>query len=111
MWYQNAAKQCDMIFDDYGENREDDLDEEDKEKEREKKFLNKKRKIEAKVKFQKKKIYTKLNENNIKRTSFLAPEQIDKLNELMKDDNFKNQNITQALFEAKKDMRSITNSI
>ena len=107
MWYKNAAKQCDMIYDDYGENREDDLDEEDKEKEREKKFLNKKRKIEAKAKFQRKKIYTKLNENNIKRTSFLAPEQIDKLNELMKDDNFKNQNITQALFEAKKDMRSI----
>ena len=107
MWYKNAAKQCDMIYDDYGENREDDLDEEDKEKEREKKFLNKKRKIEAKAKFQRKKIYTKLNENNIKRTSFLAPEQIDKLNELMKDNNFKNQNITQALFEAKKDMRSI----
>ena len=107
MWYKNAAKQCDMIYDDYGENREDDLDEEDKEKEREKKFLNKKRKIEAKAKFQRKKIYTKLNENNIKRTSFLAPEQIDKLNELMKDDNFKNQNITQALFEAKKDMRSV----
>ena len=107
MWYQNAAKQCDMIYDDYGENREDDLDEEEKEKEKEKKFLNKKRKLEAKAKFQRKKIYTKLNENNIKRTSFLAPEQIDKLNELMKDDNFKNQNITQALFEAKKDMRSM----
>ena len=107
MWYKNAAKQCDMIYDDYGENREDDLDEEDKEKEREKKFLNKKRKIEAKAKFQRKKIYTKLNENNIKRTSFLTPEQIDKLNDLMKDDNFKNQNITQALFEAKKDMRSM----
>ena len=107
MWYQNTAKQLDMIYDDYGENREDDLDEEDKEKEREKKFLNKKRKMEAKAKFQKKKIYMKLNENNIKRSSFLAPEQVDKLNELMKDDNFKNQNITQALFEAKKDMRSM----
>ena len=107
MWYQNAAKQCDMIYDDYGENREDELDEEEKEKEKEKKFLNKKRKLEAKVKFQRKKIYTKLNENNIKRTSFLTPEQIDKLNDLMKDDNFKNQNITQALFEAKKDMRSM----
>ena len=107
MWYQNAAKQLDMIYDDYGENREDDLDEEDKEKEREKKFLNKKRKLESKVKFQRKKIYTKLNENNIKRTSFLSPDQIDKLNELMKDNNFKNQNITQALFEAKKDMRSM----
>ena len=107
MWYQNAAKQCDMIYDDYGENREDDLDEEDKEKKKEKKFLNKKRKLEAKAKFQRKKIYTKLNENNIKRTSFLSPEQIDKLNELMKDDNFKNQNITLSLFEAKKDMRSM----
>ena len=107
MWYQNAAKQCDMIYDDYGENREDELDEEEKEKEKEKKFLNKKRKLEAKAKFQRKKIYTKLNENNIKRTSFLTPEQIDKLNDLMKDDNFKNQNITQALFEAKKDMRSL----
>ena len=107
MWYQNAAKQCDMIYDDYGENREDELDEEEKEKEKEKKFLNKKRKLEAKAKFQRKKIYTKLNENNIKRTSFLTPEQIDKLNDLMKDDNFKNQNITQALFEAKKDMRSM----
>ena len=107
MWYKNAAKQCDLIYDDYGENRDDELDEEEKEKEKEKKFLNKKRKLEAKSKFQRKKIYTKLNENNIKRTSFLTPDQIDKLNELMKDDNFKKQNITQALFEAKKDMRSM----
>ena len=108
MWYKNAAKQCDMIYDDYGENREDEYDEEDRrEREQEKKLLNKKRKFESKVKFQRKKIYTKLNENNIKRTSFLSPEQIDKLNTLMKDDNFKNQNITQALFEAKKDLRSL----
>ena len=108
MWYKNAAKQCDMIYDDYGENREDEYDEEDRrEREQEKKLLNKKRKYESKVKFQRKKIYTKLNENNIKRTSFLSPEQIDKLNTLMKDDNFKNQNITQALFEAKKDLRSL----
>ena len=108
MWYKNAAKQCDMIYDDYGENREDEYDEEDRrEKEEEKKYLNKKRKLEAKLKFQKKKIYTKLNENNIKRTSFLSPDQVDKLNSLMKDDNLKNQNLTQALFEAKKDMRSL----
>ncbi len=40
MLYQNAPKQLDMIYDDYGENREDDLDEEDKEKERKRKFLN-----------------------------------------------------------------------
>jgi ATP-dependent RNA helicase DDX24/MAK5 len=109
MWYKNAAKQCDMIYDDYGENREDELDDEEdrREKEQEKKLLNKKRKIESKIKFQRKKIYTKLNENNIKRSSFLSPDQVDKLNSLMKDDNFKNQNITQALFEAKKDMRSL----
>ena len=108
MWYKNAAKQCDMIYDDYGEDREDEFDEEERrEKEQEKKMLNKKRKIESKIKFQRKKIYTKLNENNIKRTSFLGPDQIEKLNALMKDDNFKNQNITQALFEAKKDLRSL----
>ena len=108
MWYKNAAKQCDMIYDDYGEDREDEFDEEERrEKEQEKKMLNKKRKIESKIKFQRKKIYTKLNENNIKRTSFLGPDQIEKLNTLMKDDNFKNQNITQALFEAKKDLRSL----
>ena len=108
MWYKNAAKQCDMIYDDYGEDREDEFDEEERrEKEQEKKMLNKKRKIESKIKFQRKKIYTKLNENNIKRTSFLGPDQIEKLNTLMKDDNFKNQNITQALFEARKDLRSL----
>ena len=108
MWYKNAAKQCDMIYDDYGENREDEYDEEEKrEKEQEKKLLNKKRKIESKIKLQRKKIYSKLNENNIKRTSFLSPEQVDKLNALMKDDNLKSENITQALFEAQKDMRSI----
>ena len=108
MWYKNAAKQCDMIYDDYGENREDEYDEEEKrEKEQEKKLLNKKRKIESKIKLQRKKIYSKLNENNIKRTSFLSPEQVDKLNALMKDDNLKSENITQALFEAQKDMRSL----
>ena len=108
MWYKNAAKQCDMIYDDYGEDREDEYDEEEKrEKENEKKYLNKKRKIESKVKFQRKKIYTKLNENNIKRSSFLSPDQVEKLNSLMKDENFKNQNLTQALFEAKKDLRSL----
>ena len=108
MWYKNAAKQCDMIYDDYGEDREDEFDEEERrEKEQEKKMLNKKRKIESKIKFQRKKIYTKLNENNIKRSSFLSPDQVDKLNSLMKDDNFKNQNITQALFEARKDLRSL----
>ena len=108
MWYKNAAKQCDMIYDDYGEDREDEFDEEERrEKEQEKKMLNKKRKIESKIKFQRKKIYTKLNENNIKRTSFLGPDQIEKLNTLMKDDNFKNQNITQALFEARKDLHSL----
>ena len=108
MWYKNAAKQCDMIYDDYGEDREDEFDEEERrEKENEKKYLNKKRKMESKIKFQRKKIYTKLNENNIKRSSFLSPDQVEKLNSLMKEENFKNQNITQALFEAKKDMRSL----
>ena len=46
-----------MIYDDYGEDREDEFDEsERREKEQEKKMLNKKRKIESKIKFKRKKL-------------------------------------------------------
>ena len=108
MWYESAAKQCDMIYDDYGEGREYASDDEERrEKEQQKKFLNKKRKIESKEKFKKKKIYSKLNEHNIKRSSFLVPDQVEKLNAIMKDEDIKNNNITQALFEAKQDMVSL----
>ena len=73
----------------------------------EKKMLNKKRKLLSKEKFKMKKIYTKLNEYSIKRSSFLTPDQVEKLNNLLKDEQLKNENITKALFEAKNDSRVI----
>ena len=79
----------------------------DKEAKMNEKLLNKKRKLLNKEKFQRKKIYTKLNESSIKRSSFLTPEQVNKLNKLMEDDAFKNENITQALYEANNDARAI----
>ena len=101
-WYQKTAAQCGMIFDD--DDREEDIDKEQKMNE---KLLNKKRKLINKEKFQRKKIYTKLNENSIKRSSFLTPDQVDKLNKLMQDETFKKENITQALYEARNDARAI----
>ena len=103
-WYQKTAEQCEMFYDNE-EDREDEI--EDKEAKMNEKLLNKKRKLLNKEKFQRKKIYTKLNESSIKRSSFLTPEQVNKLNKLMEDDAFKNENITQALYEANNDARAI----
>ena len=103
-WYQKTAEQCEMFYDNE-EDREDEI--EDKEAKMNEKLLNKKRKLLNKAKFQRKKIYTKLNESSIKRSSFLTPEQVNKLNKLMEDDAFKNENITQALYEANNDARAI----
>jgi hypothetical protein len=51
--------------------------------------------------------YTKLNEYSIKRSSFLTPDQVNKLNNLLKDEQFKNENITKALYDAKNDARVV----
>lgn len=101
-WYHKQAQLCEMIYDD--DNEDDDYDKEEAMKE---KILGKKRKMLSKEKFHKKKIYTKLNESNIKRSSFLTPEQVTKLNALMKDENMRKENLTQALYEAHNDARAI----
>ena len=101
-WYDLNAKKLDIIYDDYNENEEENV-----ERKIEKKMLNKKRKLLSKEKFKMKKIYTKLNEYSIKRSSFLTPDQVEKLNNLLKDEQLKNENITKALFEAKNDSRVI----
>ena len=101
-WYDINAKKLDIIYDDYNENEEENV-----ERKIEKKMLNKKRKLLSKEKFKMKKIYTKLNEYSIKRSSFLTPDQVEKLNNLLKDDQLKNENITKALFDAKNDSRVI----
>ena len=100
-WFDLNAKKLDVDFDYdlfYNNNNND---------EENKKFLNKKRKLINKEKFKKKRIYLKLRENNIKSSSFLTPDQVKKLNDLMKDDEFKNQNLTQSLNEAKNDQKFI----
>jgi hypothetical protein len=100
-WFDLNAKKLDVDFDYdlfYNNNNND---------EENKKFLNKKRKLINKEKFKKKRIYLKLRENNIKSSSFLTPDQVKKLNDLMKDDEFKNQNLTQSLNEAKYDQKFI----
>ena len=101
-WYDINAKKLDIIYDDYNENEEENV-----ERKIEKKMLNKKRKLLTKEKFKMKKIYTKLNEYSIKRSSFLTPDQVEKLNNLLKDEQLKNENITKALFDAKNDSRVI----
>ena len=101
-WYDINAKKLDIIYDDYNENEEENV-----ERKIEKKMLNKKRKLLSKEKYKMKKIYTKLNEYSIKRSSFLTPDQVEKLNNLLKDEQLKNENITKALFDAKNDSRVI----
>ena len=100
-WFINNAKKIDVDFDyDYFFNNNENNDENNK-------FLNKKRKMKIKENFNKKRIYYKLKDNNIKSSSFLTPDQVKKLNNLMKDDEFKKQNLTQTLIEAKYDQKFI----
>ena len=94
-WFNSNAKKIDVDFDyDYFFNNDNNNKENEK-------FLNKKRKENLK----KKQIYLKLKENNIKSSSFLTPDQVKKLNDLMKDDEIKKQNLTQTLIEAKFDQK------
>ena len=95
-WFNSNAKKIDVDFDyDYFFNNDNNNNKENE------KFLNKKRKENLK----KKQIYLKLKENNIKSSSFLTPDQVKKLNDLMKDDEIKKQNLTQTLIEAKFDQK------
>lgn len=105
-WYKKTAQQCDMLVDDDCDNREEEGNEAKEAKEAEK-FLNKKRNLFSKEKLHQKKMYTKINESSIKRTSFLTPELVQKWNTLMKESNFQNENLTQALYHAQNDARAI----
>lgn len=100
-WFQKKAQECEIEFED-----EDDFDD-NNDYETQNKMLNRKRKFEAKEKIQNKKVYHKIISNNIKRTSFLTPDLVQKLNNFLQDDKLKNVNLTQAIFEANKDAESI----
>lgn len=106
-WYKKTAEQCDMLVDDENDNRDDDEDNDVREAKAEEKLLNKKRNLMSKEKLNQKKIYTKINESSIKRTSFLTPDLVKKWNLLMNESNLKNENLTQALYNAHNDARSI----
>lgn len=100
-WYEKNANECDMIFDeDYIDENNNKSDEEDEV------FLKKKRKLNVKGQMNNKKIYHNIVTANIKRTSFLTPDMVQKLNKLVSNESMKKVNITQALFEAKNDAQS-----
>jgi hypothetical protein len=91
-----------MIFDedDY------DLDVRDEEEIEREKFLTKKRKQMQKTSFQDKKIFNKITTSNIKRTSFMTPDLVAKLNTLMNNQSMQDLNLTQAIFEANQDAQA-----
>jgi len=95
-WFMKRASECDLVLDD----DEFDKDDEDVEKE---KFLNKKRKMIQKHSFKDKKVYHQISTSNIKRTSFMTPELVSKLNSLMSHSNFQDLNLTKAIHEANVD--------
>jgi ATP-dependent RNA helicase DDX24/MAK5 len=97
-WLEKKANECELIFED-----EEEGNEEEERVKREEKFLNKKRMKESKKRLQDKKVYNKIIASDIKRTSFLTPGMVEKLNSMMKDEKMKNMNFTKAIYEANQD--------
>jgi len=102
-WYAKTSDQCDMILDlDNEEMNESD----DGEKAKPSKMLGKKKKSDLVNKFKQKRVYQEIIASNIKRSSFLTPEMVGKLNSVMGDEKLKDVNLTQTIFEANKDAQS-----
>ena len=100
-WLQKTAVDCEIELDD------DQKEEFDEERINGDQMLNKKRKKETKSNIYQKKIYQGLLHQNIPKSSFLTPDLVIKLNNLVKNPQYKDINITQSLNEAKKDSKSI----
>ncbi len=98
-WFERSAGQCEMMFED----EEEDSENEDTRREQ---FLTKKRKQIQKEKFEDKKVFHAITSNNIKRTSFLTPDLVSKLNQMMNYGNIKDLNLTQAIYEANNDAQA-----
>jgi len=105
-WFEKSANQCDLIFDDEEVENNDKYDSDEDGTGQIKKMLNKKRKLENNKKFENKKIYQNITSSGIKRTSFLTPDLVEKLNGMLNDNKMKNINLTQAIFNANKDAQS-----
>jgi ATP-dependent RNA helicase DDX24/MAK5 len=101
-WFQKMARDCDLLLDD-----DEDSETNHEQNEIEEKFLNKKRKKITGEKIKSKKIYHTINAANIKRTSFLNPDMIHKLNSLMNNSNIQGLNLTKAMHEAHSDAQVV----
>ena len=98
-WFLKTAKDCELMFDD----EDNEKDEEDNENE---KFLSKKRRLMQKNSFKDKKVFHKISTCNIKRTSFLNPELVTKLNSLMNSQTMQDVNVTKAIHSANLDAQA-----
>lgn len=105
-WYEKSANQCDLIFEDEDEENNEKYDSDEDGTGQIKNMLNKKRKLDNNNKFQNKKIYQNISASGIKRTSFLNPDMVQKLNGMLGNDKLKNVNLTQIIFDANKDAQS-----
>lgn len=105
-WYEKSANQCDLIFDDEDDEFDDKHNSDEDGTGQIKNMLNKKRKLDNTNKFQNKKIYQNITESGIKRTSFLTPDMVVKLNGMLGNDKLKDINLTQVIFNANKDAQS-----
>jgi ATP-dependent RNA helicase DDX24/MAK5 len=93
-WFHKMARDCEMVLDEESEDENE-------------KLLSKKRKKMDKDKIYNKKIYHTINSSDIKRSSFLTPDMVAKLNGLMHDSKMKDINLTQAIYEAQSDAQAI----
>lgn len=98
-WFEKTADQCDVIY--------DDEDEEEEETDAYEKMLNKKRKLINRKELKNKKVYHKIISTNVKRTSFMTPDLVHKLNSLIDDKNLHGMNLTKAIYEANQDASTI----
>ena len=103
-WYQKSSDQCDLILDENEDMQNEESDEDNKFQVS--KLLNKKRKLDTINKFKTKRVYQEIIGKNIKRSSFLTPEMVTKLNSFMGNEKYGDVNLTQTIFEANKDAQS-----
>jgi ATP-dependent RNA helicase DDX24/MAK5 len=105
-WYEKSADQCELIFEDEDDEFDNKNDSDEDGTGQIKQMLNKKRKLDTNNKFQNKKIYQNITASGIKRTSFLSPDMVQRLNGMLGQDKLKNVNLTQVIFNANKDAQS-----
>ena len=100
-WLQKTSQDCEIELDPY---QQQEFDEERINSDQ---LLNKKRKKATRSNIQQKKIYQGLLHQNIPKTSFLTPDLVAKLNKLMKNDQYRDINLSESLRNASVDSKQI----